>query len=38
VHLADGIRSTTTLLNHKLNAKKITVSLDFPDYLPAIQG
>ncbi len=38
VHLADGIRSTLTLLNHKLNAKKITVTLDFPTELPDIQG
>ncbi len=38
VRLANGVRSTITLLNHKLNAKKIIVTLDFPNELPDVQG
>lgn len=38
VRLADGLRSTITLLNHKFNAKRIAVTLDVPDELPDVQG
>ena len=38
VILADGIRSTLTLLGHKLRAKNGTVAVDIPADLPTIQG
>ena len=38
VNLAEGIRNTLTLLNHKLKGKRISVSLDLPDTVPTICG
>ncbi|MBO0934350.1 sensor histidine kinase [Fibrella aquatilis] len=38
VALADGIRSTVTLLGHKIRSKNVTVTVDIPDDLPTIQG
>ncbi len=38
VNLAEGIRNTIVLLNHKLKSKKITVTLDLPDTVPTICG
>ncbi len=38
VNLAEGIRNTLVLLNHKLKSKKISVTLDLPDTVPAICG
>jgi signal transduction histidine kinase len=38
VRLADGIRNTLTLLDHKLKKKHINVNLTLPDNLPAICG
>jgi signal transduction histidine kinase len=38
VRLADGIRSTLTLLNHKLKTKAIAVTLDIPDDLLPVSG
>jgi signal transduction histidine kinase len=38
VYLTDGIRTTLTLLNHKLRTKKIAVTVEIPDDLPTIQG
>jgi signal transduction histidine kinase len=38
VMLADGIRSTITLLNHKIKSKHIELNLIIPDNLPAVCG
>ena len=38
LRLADGIHSTLTLLNHKLKAKHIALTVDLPDNLPAVCG
>jgi signal transduction histidine kinase len=38
VILAEGIRSTLTLLGHKLRAKNVAVTVDIPADLPTIQG
>jgi signal transduction histidine kinase len=38
LHLADGLRSTVTLLNHKIKAKHISLNLDLPTELPEIAG
>ncbi|GAB2559177.1 sensor histidine kinase [Spirosoma areae] len=38
VKLADGIRSTLTLLDHKVRSKHIVVTVDLPDDLPAVCG
>ncbi|UHG91843.1 ATP-binding protein [Spirosoma oryzicola] len=38
VELANGIRSTLTLLDHKIRNKHIAVTLNIPDDLPAICG
>ncbi|QJW88379.1 cyclic nucleotide-binding domain-containing protein [Spirosoma taeanense] len=38
VQLADGIRNTLTLLDHKLKKKQIAVTLHVPDDLPAVCG
>ncbi|RIV18704.1 GHKL domain-containing protein [Fibrisoma montanum] len=38
VRLGEGIRSTLTLLNHKLKAKHISVEMNVPDDLPMICG
>ncbi|WP_080054089.1 sensor histidine kinase [Spirosoma aerolatum] len=38
VQLAEGIRNTLTLLNHKVKSKHITVNLNLPDHLPAVCG
>ncbi|QHV98936.1 sensor histidine kinase [Spirosoma endbachense] len=38
VMLADGIRSTITLLNHKIKSKHIELNLSIPDNLPAVCG
>ncbi|GAB3945848.1 ATP-binding protein [Spirosoma harenae] len=38
VRLADGIRNTLTLLNHKVKSKHIVVHLDLPDNLPDVCG
>ncbi|WP_019988907.1 sensor histidine kinase [Rudanella lutea] len=38
VRLEEGIRNTLTLLNHKLRAKQIAVTLAIPDDLPTICG
>ncbi len=38
VNLAEGIRNTLVLLNHKLKSKKISVTLNLPDTVPTICG
>ncbi|CCH51473.1 histidine kinase [Fibrisoma limi BUZ 3] len=38
VRLSEGIRSTLTLLDHKLKAKHISVEVDVPDNLPMVCG
>ena len=38
VRLSEGIRSTLTLLDHKLKAKHISVEMDVPDDLPMVCG
>ena len=38
VNLAEGIRNTLILLDHKLKGKKISVSLNLPDTVPSICG
>ncbi|WP_460982858.1 sensor histidine kinase [Spirosoma fluminis] len=38
IHLAEGIRSTLALLNHKLKQKQITVKVQLPDDLPPVCG
>ena len=38
VALTDGIRSTLTLLDHKLRSKHIAVTLHLPDDLPTVCG
>ena len=38
VPVADGIRSTLTLLNHKIKSKHIAVTLTLPDDLPMVCG
>lgn len=38
VRVGEGIQGTLTLLGHKLRAKNIAVSLDFPAELPVIQA
>lgn len=38
LQLADGIRNTLTLLDHKLRGKHIAVDVDLPDTLPQICG
>ena len=38
IQLADGIRNTLTLLDHKIRNKHITVTLNLPTDLPAICG
>lgn len=38
VPLAEGLRNTLTLLDHKLRQKHITLTVDIPDDLPALSG
>ncbi len=38
VDLAEGIRSTLTLLGHKVRARNIAVTVDIPDDLPTLCG
>ncbi|GAB3575769.1 ATP-binding protein [Spirosoma luteolum] len=38
VPLGEGIRSTVTLLDHKIRQKHIIMTLDLPDDLPAVCG
>ncbi|MEZ0483238.1 sensor histidine kinase [Fibrella aquatica] len=38
VNLAEGIRSTLTLLGHKVRAKNVTVTVDVPNDLPELCG
>ncbi|WP_020600983.1 sensor histidine kinase [Spirosoma panaciterrae] len=38
IQLAEGIRNTLTLLNHKVKSKHITVNLNLPNDLPAVCG
>ena len=38
IRLADGIRSTLTLLNHKVKSKHIDLTLTVPDNLPTVCG
>ncbi|MEZ0611202.1 sensor histidine kinase [Fibrella sp. WM1] len=38
VHVGEGIQSTLTLLGHKLRAKNIAVTLNFPPDMPTVQA
>lgn len=38
INLEEGIRSTLTLLNHKLKSKRIRASVDVPAKLPCLTG
>lgn len=38
VHIGEGIQSTLTLLGHKLRAKNIAVTLNFPPDMPTVQA
>ncbi len=38
VNLAEGIRSTLTLLGHKVRARNVAVTVDIPDALPTLCG